>query len=253
MIKIEYSRNLEKAKIANVGMGIDGKKILRLYEHQNEDNYKVGHTTQGKETLDKLMKGRKCLAELTFYHNESIDSLIKVLEDLKNSNFINEKEDPDTYKECKEILEEKSNLVTFAENELNILIDKCEDEEAKGMQKLISNDILQIVEVFSQQGHSGFSANYAINLINKLLRYEPISPLTGADDEWNKLDYADNIKYQNKRCPRVFKDAEGKAYDIEGKIFSEDGECWYTSKESKVFIEFPYIPKTEEVIIKNKE
>lgn len=151
-----------------------------------------------------------------------------------------------------EVKEEKSNLVTFAENELNILIEKCEDEETKGMQKLISNDILQIVEVFSQQGHSGFSANYAINLINKLLRYEPISPLIGADDEWTKLDYDKDTKYQNKRCSHVFKNADGKAYDIEGKIFSEDGECWYTSKESKVFIEFPYIPKTEEVIIKNK-
>ena len=152
-----------------------------------------------------------------------------------------------------EVKEEKSNLVTFAENELNILINKCEDEEEKEMQKLISKDILQVVEIFSKQGHTNSTANYAINIINKLLRYEPISPLTGEDDEWTKLDYSNDLKYQNKRCSHVFKNADGKAYDIEGKIFSEDGECWYTSKESFVFIEFPYIPKTEKVIIKNKE
>ena len=150
-------------------------------------------------------------------------------------------------------MEEKNNLVRFAENELNIIIDKCEDEESKEMQEIISKDILQVVEVFSQQGHSGFSANYAINLINKLLRFEPITPLTGSDDEWIQLDYNDDTKYQNKRCSRVFKDAEGKAYDIEGKIFSDDGgKSWYTSKDSRVYIQFPYIPKSEKVIIEKK-
>lgn len=150
-------------------------------------------------------------------------------------------------------MEEKNNLVKFAENELNIIINKCEDEESKEMQEMISKDILQVVEIFSQQGHSGFSANYAINLINKLLRFEPITPLTGADDEWTKLDYDDETKYQNKRCSRVFKDSEGKAYDIEGKIFSDDGgKSWYTSKDSTVYIQFPYIPKSEKVIIEKK-
>lgn len=149
---------------------------------------------------------------------------------------------------------EKSILVKFAEDELNIIINKCEDKEDKEMQEMISKDMLQVVEIFSQQGHSGFSANYAINLINKLLRFEPISPLTGVDNEWIKLDYNDDTKYQNKRCSRVFKDADGKAYDIEGKIFSDDGgKSWYTSKDSRVYIKFPYIPKSEKVIIDKKE
>lgn len=150
-------------------------------------------------------------------------------------------------------MDEKSNLVKFAENELNIIINKCEDEESKEMQKRISEDILQVVEVFSRQGHSGFSANYAINLINKLLRFEPITPLTGENDEWIKLDYNDDTKYQNKRCSRVFKDAEEKAYDIEGKIFSDnEGKSWYTSKDSRVYIKFPYMPKSEKIILKKK-
>ncbi len=169
----------------------------------------------------------------------------------KKERFI---EDLDKAGIIEEVKEEKNNLVTFAENELNIIINKCEDEESTEMQEMISKDILQVVEIFSQQGHSGFSANYAINLINKLLRYEPITPLTGADDEWNELSYDKDTKYQNKRCSRVFKDADGKAYDIEGKIFSDDGgKSWYQSKDSRVYIEFPYIPKTERIILKNQE
>lgn len=254
MIRVEYSKNLEKAKIANIGIRIDGKKIVRLYEHSNEENYKVGHTTKGTETTDKLMRGRECLVELTFYHNESIDSLIKVLQDIKNADFINKESDPETYKNCKEILEEKNNLVLHAERELDIILNKCEDEDGKEMQKMINQDILEIVEVFSNQGHSGFSASYAIGTIKKLLSYEPITPLTGNDEEWNKLDYNDDVKYQNKRCSRIFKDAKGQAYDSEGKIFSDDGgKSWYQSKDSRVYIEFPYTPHTEKIILDTKE
>lgn len=148
----------------------------------------------------------------------------------------------------------KSNLELFAENELNMILSKCEDDEAKEMQKAINKDIMQIVQVFAEQGHSGFSASYAINLIKRLLNYEPISPLTGAEDEWNKLDYNNDTKYQNKRCSRVFKNAEGKAYDIEGKIFSDDGgKSWYTCGDSRVYIEFPYVPKTEKIILENNK
>ena len=148
----------------------------------------------------------------------------------------------------------KSNLEKFAENELNIILNKCEDTEAIEMQKIMNNDILQIIKVFSEQGHSGFSAGYAINLLEKLLRFEPVTPLTGNEDEWTKLDYGEDTMYQNKRCSRVFKNAEGRAYDIEGKAFSKDnGKSWYTCRDSRVYVEFPYVPKTEKIILENKE
>lgn len=254
MVKIEYSKDLEKAKIGNVSIGIDGKKIVRLYEHNMNDNYKVNDTTEDEETL-KIMQQDKCLVELIFYHNESIESLIRVLESLKDKDFIKEQDNPEMYKKINNVLsEEKNNLVLHAENELNILLNKCEDEEGKELQKVMNNDILEIVEAFSNQGHSGVSAGYAISLLQKLLKYEPITPLTGNDDEWNKLDYGDDIKYQNKRCSRVFKNADGQAYDSEGKIFSDDGgKSWYQSKDSRVNITFPYIPHTEKIIVKNKE
>lgn len=153
-----------------------------------------------------------------------------------------------------EVKPRKNNLVLHAERELDIILNKCEDEDGKEMQKMINQDILEIVEVFSNQGHSGFSASYAIGMIKKLLSYEPITPLTGNDEEWNKLDYNDDVKYQNKRCSRIFKDAKGQAYDSEGKIFSDDGgKSWYQSKDSRVYIEFPYTPHTEKIILDTKE
>jgi hypothetical protein len=85
--------------------------------------------------------------------------------------------------------------------------------------------------------------------------YEPLGPLTGEDWEWTELDYGDDMKYQNKRCGHVFKGADGRAYDSEGKIFydwytNDAGERYkshFTSKDSRVYIEFPYTPVREYV------
>jgi len=126
------------------------------------------------------------------------------------------------------------------------------------MQEAICNHILKLLEVFGDEGHSGSSAGYAVHMFEKLAMFEPIFPLTGEDWEWNDVsEYsADHMWFQNKRCPHVFKDSEGRAYDSDGKVFwewytdPETGEkrkSHYTNRESRVYIEFPYTPKTEYV------
>lgn len=129
------------------------------------------------------------------------------------------------------------------------------------MQKLICEGVMRLLDVFSEQGHSGFSAPYAIGLFEKLASYEPIVPLTGEDWEWNDVG---NDLWQNNRCSHVFKDADGKAYDMDGRIFYEWHErdagpdepeypgkhrfkTHFTSRDSPVYIEFPYTPKREYV------
>lgn len=112
----------------------------------------------------------------------------------------------------------------------------------------MAKDILAIVEMFGNQGHSGFSAAYAIGVVEKLLRFEPVKPLTGDEDEWNDIsEFSGNPTWQNKRCSRVFKDADGRAYDIDGRVFREPNGACFTSRDSRVYIEFPYTPKTEYV------
>jgi hypothetical protein len=149
-----------------------------------------------------------------------------------------------------------SNLVEFAEKELNLLLAKCEDEEGIELQKRMNSGVLDVVKAFSNAGHSGFSASYALGLINRLLNWKPITHLTGEDDEWEKVDYGgDDITFQNKRCPSVFKNAEGQAYCVEAKMFSEDnGKTWYTSRDSTVEVVFPYnVPTYPEQVLINKE
>lgn len=143
-------------------------------------------------------------------------------------------------------------MVEKAKYELDLILSKCEDEEDRKMQQMINNDILAIIELFASQGHSGFSANYAIPIINKLLKQSFVLPLTGEDDEWAEV--TDGV-YQNKRESSIFKDKDrfdGKAYYLYGKAFSDNGgKSYYTNKDSFVMIEFPLkeLPKTEYIIV----
>lgn len=124
------------------------------------------------------------------------------------------------------------------------------------MQEDICTHVLKLLEVFADEGHSGSSAPYAINLFSKLAKFEPVAPLTGEDWEWSDVsEYGgrdDGPLWQNKRCSHVFKDNNG-AYDINGIVWydwytNEKGEkskSYFTSRESRVPVTFPCVPKTE--------
>lgn len=144
-------------------------------------------------------------------------------------------------------------LIDYAKNEL-ARIPKDED----GMQEAINRDILEIIKVFAKQGHSGISANHAISILERLLRFKPISPLTGADDEWNEVRNRNGVrKYQNKRCSSVFKDVDAqgnvtRCEDIDKIIVSDDGGfSWFNTNKFHKDITFPYFPPTkpEEIYI----
>lgn len=127
-----------------------------------------------------------------------------------------------------------------ARRELNALGYKLDGPLEEGPNKWVMENIFDLLDVFSQQGHSGSSAPYVANLFCKLAKLEPAAPLTGKDDEWGEV--AEGV-WQNKRCSHVFKGADGRAYDIEGIIFRDpDGSC-YTNGDSRVYITFPYTPE----------
>jgi hypothetical protein len=125
-------------------------------------------------------------------------------------------------------------LVNHAEEELKYI----RGDEYNDM---VADAVLEIIRVFADQGHSGFSASITTNIVEKLMRFEPLTPLTGEDNEWNQIK--DNL-YQNRRSPRVFKE-DGQAYDIDGIVFRDPDGCYVTNKDSRVNITFPYTPVTE--------
>lgn len=139
-------------------------------------------------------------------------------------------------------------LLSHATRELDAIgmTENSSDEMNVAMRK----HILHMVSEFSNEEHSGFSASYALSILNKLLAYEPLMPLQGTDDEWNDVSEYSSTEggklYQNNRCSRVFKNDTG-AWDIDGRVFVEPNGSAYTSYESRTPVTFPYTPTTEYV------
>lgn len=141
----------------------------------------------------------------------------------------------------------KSGLETFAESELARLMG---DEDGDEMQSHMNKHILRMVRTFSSEGHSGFSAGYAVSVLQKLLRYQPLGPLTGEDSEWNEVtDMSGEPLWQNNRCGHVFKGADGRAYDIDGRVFIEADGAGFTGLGSWVWVTFPYTPSRVEIAV----
>lgn len=135
-----------------------------------------------------------------------------------------------------------SNLLKHAERELKLIGYDGKDE----YDKMAKEAILQLIETFAKQGHSGFSADYVANMFHKLANYETLSPLTGNDDEWNDVsDMSGDRKtlFQNNRDSRVFKNDDG-AFFTEAIVWQDD-VYHFTNKDSKRYIKsFPFTPKT---------
>ena len=141
-----------------------------------------------------------------------------------------------------------SNLVDYAKEELKRIgmIDSGDPYN-----DFATKSILDLIELFSSQDHTGFTAPYVAGMFHRLAMFKPVSPLTGEDDEWNEVGTG---VFQNKRCFSVFKDKDGTAYNIEGKVFSDDGDTWYLCKDSRVNVTFPYVvPDQPEHIYRNKD
>lgn len=98
-----------------------------------------------------------------------------------------------------------------------------------------SKVMIELLEKFLDEWDSGGAVACAQPVFNRLLAGKPLTPLTGADDEWNECGPG---VFQNRRCSTVFKDPrfhDGKlAYDID-------------APEPRAAITFPYWPAKDRV------
>ena len=93
-------------------------------------------------------------------------------------------------------------LVDYAKKELNNLHDKVENKE---MLEHIEPLLLDTLTKLSNIENTSYIMAY-ISIFNNLIRYSPLTPLTGDEDEWGEIKQSGFIKYQqNKRCARVFR------------------------------------------------
>lgn len=129
-----------------------------------------------------------------------------------------------------------SNLSEYAKKEMDLAWPESDE-----MQDLVKKDVLELIEKFSDQNHSGMSAPYVLRIFNRLVNWLPILPLTGEEDEWNDPNGDEHLQ-QNKRCGHIFRTNfdNNTAFNSEGKVFVDKDGISYTNRNSIVPITFPY-------------
>jgi hypothetical protein len=118
--------------------------------------------------------------------------------------------------------------------------------------KWIQQNVLDLLSVFSTQGHSGFSASYCINTFETLASFKPLIPITCKDSEWG--DAIDGETFQNNRLSSVFKRGkDGHPYYLDAIVWrGQNGSTFTGSVEdsngntvtSRQNIRLPFRPKT---------
>ena len=144
--------------------------------------------------------------------------------------------------------QKESNLVTYAKEEMERSWPEAERDE---MQQLACDNVLELLQVFSEQGHSGFSGNYVLSVFNKLVHFKPLSPLTGEEDEWYAPGEHSGSQ-QNKRCGSIFRENgdNSTAYNSEANVFEDQDGFTFTSYLSAAPVTFPYIVPDKPNIVK---
>lgn len=110
------------------------------------------------------------------------------------------------------VVEERSPFVEWAEEELRRAGLFDEDSDYGGM---MGESVMKLIEAFSGEGHSGFSASMAASIFGELSAWKPLTPLTDDPTEWMHIEEAMAGRpdcWQSRRNPSAFSNDGGKSY-----------------------------------------
>ena len=96
-------------------------------------------------------------------------------------------------------------MIESAKWQLNKVLEKCTDPFERDMQEMMNEDVMELLKVFDEQGHSGFSASWAIRLFSNLAKYKLITEIEDNPEDWDEDG-------QHKYIPSVFKREDGTCY-----------------------------------------
>lgn len=117
-----------------------------------------------------------------------------------------------------------SNLVEHAKRELQA-IGYTGEEPEDDINGMMYRHLMEMVEKFAEAGHSGMSGEYAVQALNKLLRFQNLKSLTDNPEEW--IEVGPDL-WQNNRNGECFSKDGGKTFT---KLST--GDKVYTSEEHK--------------------
>ena len=133
-----------------------------------------------------------------------------------------------------------SEFIEFVKHEISY------EKQSNNSLKKAKNMIVKLCKLIEKEPMPDLEKQAVVKIFTKLSMGMPLTPLTGEDDEWKEVDIdgEPNVKWQNKRCPRVYKREDGTAFDSKARVFSFEGRVWFSNADSCVDItEWPYTVK----------
>ena len=112
-----------------------------------------------------------------------------------------------------------SRLVTHANHELNLIgygplpIDM--EADSVDINDAMRKNVIDLVTMFAGQHHSGASAQYLVQTLNRLLQLKTLTPISCKATEWQYIDEAiagDKFTWQNLRNSAAISSDGGKTY-----------------------------------------
>jgi|688.fasta_scaffold75212_4 hypothetical protein len=173
-----------------------------------------------------------------------------------------------------EALNESS--VSKAEYEINRLLKNAESRGETPIIKEFVPEVMALVKKFADSGQSGGSAPFTtsviVQVIEKLLKQEPLGGVENTDDEWNDISIHEDKElgkgsFQNNRLSSVFKEGkEGQPYYLDAIVWKPVGKDYtFTGRVSlkegsgeeigsmHYIKKFPFQPKTFVIEVYEKE
>lgn len=90
-------------------------------------------------------------------------------------------------------------LVSFAREELDRLGLFDADSDYGGE---LGEAVMELIETFAKQGHSGMSAESVVKLFSRLASFKPLTHVTANPDEWIAIG---PNEWVCKRCPHLIR------------------------------------------------
>lgn len=161
---------------------------------------------------------------------------------------------------------EKSNMELWAEEEIRIACKRergntSENEWDYGV--ACYESALKAFRSLAEDGHSGMSIGITLDILNKLVKGQALTPIDGVDDVWEErgtyLSGANYTTYQCRRMSSLFKDvyADGHIKYIDVNRFRcvtlNSSACWSNGHVTRIASEYfpitmPYVPHTYTVV-----
>lgn len=161
---------------------------------------------------------------------------------------------------------EKSNMELWAEEEIRIACKRergntSENEWDYGV--ACYESALKAFRSLAEDGHSGMSIGITLDILNKLIKGQALTPIDDVDDVWEErgtyLSGANYTTYQCRRMSSLFKNvyADGHIKYIDVNRFRcvtlNSSACWSNGHVTRIASEYfpitmPYVPHTYTVV-----